>query len=196
MRAEFISPFLQAARQVLESELASEPKRGAIGLGRSAYPQQGRDGRCRRHGRGDWHGPHLDAGRGHPRRRQQDDRPGVPQLDHLAQNGIGEIGNVITGRAAVLLAEAGFPSDIAPPMLIVGRGTMLTTLAIQRVAMPLETEFGPIEVQVALDEAATATRHAAAQQLEPRAAIRFGTDRAPERIRRRSRLAEPPQPGT
>src|SRR5919202_4043872 len=37
MRAEFINPFLQAATEVLESELGSRPQRGSIGLQRSAY---------------------------------------------------------------------------------------------------------------------------------------------------------------
>ena len=37
MRAEFINPFLQAATEVLESELGSPPVRGNIGLQRSAY---------------------------------------------------------------------------------------------------------------------------------------------------------------
>ena len=37
MRAEFINPFLQAATEVLESELGSTPQRGSIGLQRSAY---------------------------------------------------------------------------------------------------------------------------------------------------------------
>jgi chemotaxis protein CheX len=72
------------------------------------------------------------------------------EFDALAQSGIGEIGNVITGRAAVLLAEAGYPSDLAPPMLIVGRGTLVTTLDMQRLVIPLETQFGRIEIQVAL----------------------------------------------
>src|SRR6187549_1271974 len=84
-----------------------------------------------------------------------------PEFDALAQSGIGEIGNVITGRAAVLLAEAGFPSDLAPPMLIVGKGTMLSTLDVQRIVVPIETEFGDIEVQVALKLSGTAARRAA-----------------------------------
>ena len=37
MRAEFVNPFLQAASEVLETELGTEPTRGAIGLRRSAY---------------------------------------------------------------------------------------------------------------------------------------------------------------
>jgi chemotaxis protein CheX len=84
-----------------------------------------------------------------------------PTFDALAQSGIAEIGNVITGRAAVLLAEAGFPSDLAPPMLIVGRATTISTLDVQRLVIPMETEFGRIELQVALKLATAPARRVA-----------------------------------
>ena len=84
-----------------------------------------------------------------------------PTFDALAQSGIAEIGNVVTGRAAVLLAEAGFPSDLAPPMLIVGRNTMISTLDVQRIVIPMETELGKIEVQVALKLTAAPARRVA-----------------------------------
>ncbi len=76
------------------------------------------------------------------------------ELDALAESGIGELGNVITGRAAVLLADAGYRSDIAPPALIIGRGTMVTTLDLNRLVVPLRTEVGDIEIQVVLKEGA------------------------------------------
>ena len=84
------------------------------------------------------------------------------EFDALAQSGIAEIGNVITGRAACLLSEAGFTSDLAPPMLIVGRGSMISTLDVQRLVIPIETEFGSIEIQVALKLSGAATAHRAA----------------------------------
>jgi chemotaxis protein CheX len=84
-----------------------------------------------------------------------------PSFDALAQSGLAEIGNVITGRAAVLLAEAGFPSELAPPMLITGRDTMISTLDVQRLVIPMETDLGNIEVQVALKLTPTATRRVA-----------------------------------
>ena len=49
-----------------------------------------------------------------------------------------------------MLSEAGFASDLAPPLLIVGRGTMISTLDVQRLVIPMDTEFGSIEIQVAL----------------------------------------------
>jgi chemotaxis protein CheX len=76
------------------------------------------------------------------------------EFDALAQSGIGELGNVITGRAGVLLSEAGYPSNITPPALVVGKGTMVTTLDLNRLVFPLETEVGGLEVQVVLKAAA------------------------------------------
>src|SRR4051794_36589623 len=72
------------------------------------------------------------------------------EFDMLAQSGIGELGNVITGRAGVLLAEAGYASNITPPALVVGKGTMITTLDLNRLVFPLETEVGDLEIQVVL----------------------------------------------
>jgi chemotaxis protein CheX len=85
-----------------------------------------------------------------------------PELDALAQSGIAELGNVITGRAACLLSEGGLASDLAPPMLIVGRGSMISTLDVQRLVIPMQTEFGQIEIQVALKLTSAASGRRAA----------------------------------
>ncbi len=161
MKAEFINPFLAAATQVLESELGSPPKRGTIGLQRSAYTSE--DVTAVVGVTGSVQGMVLISMTEATARGMVSVMMGQEfhEFDALAQSGIGEIGNVITGRAAVLLAEAGFPSDLAPPMLIVGRGTMLSTLDVQRLVIPLETDFGPIAVQVALKESAGTARRAA-----------------------------------
>jgi chemotaxis protein CheX len=150
MKAEIINPFLQAASEVLESELGSKPTRGTIGLQRSAYTSDevtsvvGVTGEVA--------GMVLFAMAESTARAMVSKMMGqdFEEFDALAQSGIAEIGNVITGRAAVLLSEAGFTSDLAPPMLIVGRGTMISTLDVQRLVIPMETEFGQVEIQVAL----------------------------------------------
>ena len=72
------------------------------------------------------------------------------ELDALARSGVGELGNVITGRAGVLLEKAGISADIAPPMLIVGRGSSLSSLDIPRLVVPLNTNAGEIDLQIAL----------------------------------------------
>jgi chemotaxis protein CheX len=75
-----------------------------------------------------------------------------PEFDSLAQSGIGELGNVITGRAGVLLSEAGYASNLTPPALLVGKGSMVTTLDLNRLVLPLRTEVGQLEIQVVLRE--------------------------------------------
>ncbi|HEY0583970.1 MAG TPA: chemotaxis protein CheX [Chloroflexota bacterium] len=161
MRAEIINPFLQAATEVLESELGSAPRRGTIGLQRSAYTSNEVTSVVAV--TGEVAGMVLFAMSEATARAMVSKMMGqdFPELDALAQSGIAEIGNVITGRAAVLLSEAGFPSDLAPPMLLVGRGTMISTLDVQRLVIPMETEFGSIEVQVALKLSGNAARRAA-----------------------------------
>jgi chemotaxis protein CheX len=162
MRAEIINPFLQAATEVLESELGSTPKRGAIGLQRSAYTSDEVTSVVAV--TGEVAGMVLFAMTETTARAMVSKMMGqdFDEFDALAQSGIAEIGNVITGRAAVLLSEAGFPSDLAPPMLIVGRGTMISTLDVQRLVIPMVTEFGEIEIQVALKLTGAAARKVAA----------------------------------
>ncbi len=161
MRAEFINPFLQAATEVLESELGSMPQRGTIGLQRSAYTSD--DVTAVVAVTGDVAGMVLFAMTESTARSMVSRMMGqdFPEFDALAQSGIAEIGNVITGRAAILLAEAGFPSELAPPMLLVGRNTLISTLDVQRLVIPLQTDLGKVEIQVALKLAGAAARRVA-----------------------------------
>jgi chemotaxis protein CheX len=162
MRAEVINPFLQAASEVLESELGSPPRRGAIGLQRSAYTSD--EVTAVVAVTGEVAGMVLFAMRESTARAMVSKMMGqdFPELDALAQSGIAELGNVITGRAACLLSEGGFASDLAPPMLIVGRGSMISTLDVQRLVIPMQTEFGQIEIQVALKLTSAASGRRAA----------------------------------
>ena len=162
MRAEIINPFLQAASEVLESELGSPPQRGAIGLQRSAYTSD--EVTAVVAVTGEVAGMVLFAMKESTARAMVSKMMGqdFPELDALAQSGIAEIGNVITGRASCLLSEAGFSSDLAPPMLIVGRGSMISTLDVQRLVIPMETEFGMVEIQVALKLTSAASARRAA----------------------------------
>src|SRR5579859_2553606 len=161
MKVEFINPFVQAVTEVLESELGTAPERGIIGLQRSAYTSN--EVTAVVAVAGEVAGMVMFAMTAKTAQGMVSKMLGqdFPEFDALAQSGIAEIGNVITGRAAILLAEAGFPSDLAPPMLLVGRGTMISTLDVQRLVIPLETDLGKIEIQVALKLAGAAAKRAA-----------------------------------
>lgn len=73
-------------------------------------------------------------------------------LDKLAQSGIAELGNVITGRASMKFAEAGYETDISTPSLIIGRGATISTLEYSRLVVPLTTSMGSITIHLALRE--------------------------------------------
>lgn len=74
------------------------------------------------------------------------------QFDELAQSGIAELGNVITGRASMKLSETGCESNISTPSLIIGKGALLSTLDYPRLIVPLVTIAGPLRIHIALRE--------------------------------------------
>jgi len=150
MKVEFVNPFLEAASEVLDSELGGEALRGTLRLQKTAVTTDevtavvGVTGTLQ--GLVLYSMSQATALRIVSRVMGQE----FEKFDALAQSGIGELGNVITGRAGVLLSEAGYPSNITPPALVLGEGTMITTLDLVRLVMPLETDLGHLEIQVVL----------------------------------------------
>jgi len=150
LKVEIVNPFVVAASEVLESELGAQAERGNLRLQMSACTTDevtalvGVTGAV--------NGMVLYSMSRSTALRIVSRLMGQPfgDLDDLAQSGIGELGNVITGRAGVLLSEAGFPSNISPPALIVGTGTIVTTIDLNRLVFPLATDVGSLEVQVVL----------------------------------------------
>ena len=74
----------------------------------------------------------------------------LSELDNLAQSGIAELGNVITGRASTKLSKAGFECNISTPSLIMGNGASISTLDCPRLVVPLETVAGKLDIHLAL----------------------------------------------
>ena len=74
------------------------------------------------------------------------------EFDNLAQSGIAEMGNVITGRATVKLESVGYHSNISTPTVILGNGVKISTLDFARIVVPLQTGVGDIIVHLALRE--------------------------------------------
>lgn len=81
------------------------------------------------------------------------------ELNPLAQSGIAELGNVISGQATVRFSEAGFQSNISTPMILTGNGIEISTLDFQRIVVPLETQFGMFTIHLALREKTPGTSH-------------------------------------
>jgi chemotaxis protein CheX len=75
-----------------------------------------------------------------------------PLFDDLAQSGIAEMGNVITGMAGQGLEAAGYSVTISPPALIAGGpGVLISTVNIRRFVVPLRSALGDIVLHTALE---------------------------------------------
>lgn len=152
MRVEFVNPFIEAAQRVIRAETQSEVRRGALSLNSSPYTT--RDVTVLVAVTGRVQGTVLYSMPEETARAIVSAMIGQPfdKMNDLAVSGIAELGNVITGTASTALAEAGFPSRIAPPIVLIGSGTQISTVDIQRLVVPLSTQLGPVEIQVALKE--------------------------------------------
>lgn len=74
----------------------------------------------------------------------------VGVFDRLAQSGIAELGNVITGLAASKLARVGYDISISPPTLLMGSGAALSTLDLPRLFVPLTSQNSQAGLHLAL----------------------------------------------
>ena len=74
------------------------------------------------------------------------------EFNSLAQSGVAELGNVITGRSTIKFSEAGFSSNISTPTIITGKGVQISTLDFPRIIVPLRSQLGDIMVHLALKE--------------------------------------------
>lgn len=152
MKAEFVNPFVSAAYQVIQTETRSDVAKGEVILRDSPLVSdevtvligvvgsvQGLVlyGMSEKTAKG-----LVGAMTGET----------VPVFDAIAESAVAELGNVITGLASGELERAGYPCKIAPPSVVVGKGTSISTLSIKRLVIPLETRVGQLVVHVALRE--------------------------------------------
>ncbi|PKM81453.1 MAG: chemotaxis protein CheX [Firmicutes bacterium HGW-Firmicutes-14] len=154
MKAEFINPFIVATTEVLSQETGRQLKisKGPLAVLESSYTSMdvtvmiGVTGAILgivMYGMSERTAKNIvSAMLGQP----------VPIMDRMVESAIAEMGNVITGIASRGLEKAGYPSTLAPPTLIVGRGVMISTINITRIQIPLQTEIGDMEISVALKE--------------------------------------------
>ena len=162
MKAEIINPFMQAAHDVLEIELGTAPTRGNARIERSACTTDEVTGVITVSGA--INGLVLYSMSEETARQlvaRMLDRQ-FDQFDTAVRSGVGELGNVITGRAGGLLVAAGYPTNISPPAVVLGKGTLLTTLDLNRLVFPLQTPVGVLEMQVVVKANPTLARVASA----------------------------------
>lgn len=150
MDVRFLNPFLVAVFEVLEKEVQAQIVKGKITLEKSAYTTEDVSILIGLTGQVEGmviYGMSEDTAKSIVSRMMGQD---WHLLDEMAQSAIGELGNMITGHASMELSKEGFESRISPPMLIVGDGTLISTLDIQRLIVPLKTQYGMFNIHLAL----------------------------------------------
>ena len=152
MRVEYINPFVESAYGILKEVLDDEVKRGELYLKASSVPTMGVAALVGL--AGDVSGRvvfDMDmataikiAGRMN--------REEFTAFDDMAKATISELANLITAQAVTKLYDLGFKFDLTPPSLISGQNLEISDQHVEALIVPLETNYGCIEVNVAIKE--------------------------------------------
>jgi chemotaxis protein CheX len=152
MNVKFLNPFVTAAHEILSFEMHEQVERGDLRLENGLYVTD--DATVILSLIGDVTGTVLFSMSNETATQLASALMGerFEALDKLAQSGIAELGNVITGRASMKFAEAGYETNISTPSLILGKGATISTLEFPRLVVPLNTSKGSITIHLALRE--------------------------------------------
>lgn len=152
MDVKLLNPFVQAAVEVLKAEVGADVSRGELSLQKSSLTTD--ELTVMINLVGDVYGMALygmsiETGLKFVSKIMGQE---FAELDALAQSGVAELGNVISGKAAVRFSEAGFTSSISTPTILNGSGVQISTLDFPRIVVPLSTQFGTLTAHLALRE--------------------------------------------
>ncbi len=152
-RLELAGPFVEAAGRVLQQECGEAACRGELHRVRS--PQTSRDVSALIAITGGVAGLVIYSMSYETARELASRMIGEPvaELDAMAQSAIAELANVITGQAGIGLERNGYPSDMSPPVLLLGKGSSIATLNLTRLVVPIVLSFGEVTIDIAVKEA-------------------------------------------
>lgn len=140
MNVEYINPFIEASQSVLQMMTGSKPVLGQVYLKKSPYETGkiavivGLTGRIR--------GQVVISMQERVACEIASAMMGgmsVAELDDLAKSAISELGNMIMGNTATLLASRGIAIEITPPSLLIGESMLIAPAHMQTVCIPLNT---------------------------------------------------------
>ncbi len=165
MKAEFINPFVTAGMKVLESVIDSRPEPGQLAVRSATFTTQqvsiviGVTGAVQGQA---VYGMSLVTAT-----KVAAAMSSMPAMafDEMASSAIAELGNMISGHATTLLSEAGYECQITPPTLVRGADVEIAT-ATPALVVPLYTDFGKMEINVALEKAEAPSEGSPAEETE------------------------------
>ena len=160
MQVELINIFIKAAVDVLQSEVGEEATAGSVKVLSSA--QTSEEVSVMVGVSGDVRGMVVIGMSERTAKAIVSRMMGepCPLFDELAQSGIAEMGNVITGIATQGLEARGYDVTISPPALIAGGpGIIISTINFRRFVVPLKTSVGDVSLHAAVDLAPNVAPH-------------------------------------
>lgn len=154
MRVEYINPFVETAYSVLKEVLNGEVKRGDLYLKSTSMPVMGVVALVGL--AGDVEGRVLfdmtmETAMKIASRMNMEE---LTAFDELAKATITELANLITAQAVTKLHDLGFKFDLTPPALFTGEKMEVANQEVEALIVPMITEQGKIEVNVAIREKA------------------------------------------
>ena len=75
----------------------------------------------------------------------------INEIDSMGRSAIGEIANMITGRAGMLFSNTGKTFNVTPPSLVFGKNVVFVISSVDTIAVDLDTSFGKIQVNIGLE---------------------------------------------
>lgn len=154
MKVEWISPFIRAASHVLGEAVAFDrPQLGPIELQEKPYTTE--EVTAMLGISGVLFGSVL-LGMTDAVAQQIVDRmvgQSVPFNEQLGESALGEVLNMISGSALRFLESAGYACNITPPVVIRGKGAVVSTMERQRLVVPIQFPGAELLLSVALRQA-------------------------------------------
>ena len=152
MRVEYINPFVESAYSILKEVLDDDVKRGELYLKASSVPTMGVAAIVGL--AGDVSGRivfdmDMSTAIKIAGRMNQEE---FTAFDDMSKATIAELANLITAQAVTKLYDLGFKFDLTPPSLITGQNLEISDHNVEALIVPLETNYGCIEVNVAIKE--------------------------------------------
>ena len=152
MRVEYINPFVETAYSILTEVLGGEVKREALYLKSTSMPVMGVASLVGL--AGDVEGRVLfdmtiDTALKIASRMNMEE---LTEFDELAKATITELSNMITAQAVTKLHTLGFKFDLTPPTIFTGEKMEISDHQVEALIVPMLTEMGRVEVNVAIRE--------------------------------------------
>lgn len=152
MRVEYINPFVETAFNILQEVLGGEVRRGDLYLKSTSMPVMGVAALVGL--AGDVEGRVLFDMTMETAMNIASTMNGekLTEFDALAKATVTELANLITAQAVTKLHDLGFRFDLTPPALFTGDKMEISDHEVEALIVPMITEQGKVEVNVAIRE--------------------------------------------